>query len=416
MIRIFIDGIEYSEYLENGLSLQENLDEELDVAVVVLSKTDIFDTFTPFNRVEIIKNGQIIKRLLVSNDDVTLASKNPELYTHELTLVENTKMLERYFIDGKTFTQPIEEKSGYPPYTLLDVVMYLRASVPLRHESELVNTGTTEKPYFETLNNHLFNIPEDTKNELDAITAPEFTFKEATLREALDEVASYIDCNVFLDDYFNLRLNKFNQLNEQISNDDFIDRTINRDIEYYATNMETNVMNVVGKLDRGDINVEHYPSKNIFSNSKTNDLLWDYPNSFLVTNNPIYDVKRVTFKLNGSWAYVVDNSEVESIPEQPLNFVVNDVFERQYASTLPTVANKTQAYQAAEPRANTSLVYDYGKKNVNLPILSRSTFNLTVRFNGIYSTVEDIKLLFISALMFKSNLTSTWVCEASSIM
>ena len=381
--------MEYTENLATGFSIHEKKDEELDLSSITLFNTTKDDEFSPFDKVLIYYNDTVIKGLLVAADSVNLVSKNPLLYNHELQLVEVTKKLERFFIDGKTFTQPIEEDSGYEPYTLLDVAMYLRASVPMRHTTEISNTGSQVKPYYEPLKQIIFNIPEETKLELDAVIAPEFTFKEVTLREALDDVASYIDCNVYLDENDNLRLNKFNQLNEQISNDDFVERILNRDIEYYSTNIETNVMNAVAKYDNGDVNVEHFPAKNIFSNSKVDGAVWDYPDSFLPTNNPIYDVKSVNLMLLTSVEYVI-NGEVEPDPPPflPKKFVITNILERQKARELPVASGIIQASNPDQDYSNTSLIYDYGKKNVSLPVVSRvfsdlEAFNFVVYRHAI---------------------------------
>ncbi len=368
MIKIFINEIEYTQYFANGFSILENLDEELDSSGITLFNTNIENEFIPQSTVKIYKDDVLVKSLLISNDRVILSSKRPIRYTHEIELIETTKKLERFFIDGKKFTQPLEEDVR-DPYTLLDVVMYLRASIPMRHSSEVTNTGTSSKPYYETLKQIIFEIPEETKLELDSVIAPEFNFKEKTLRECLDEVASYIDCNVYLDAEDNLMLNKFNQLNEMVSHDNFIDKVLERNIDYYASNLENNVMNAVGEFDEGDVNVEFYPSKDVFINGRSNDFVWDYIQTFLPTTNPIYKVKQVVFKVKYLFREFIEGVEEQNWTVLGDFFVKDTIFEKEKARELPVASSRNQARDTEQNFSNTSLTYKFGSKNIDLPLL-----------------------------------------------
>ena len=168
-----------TDYVVNGFSVLQKLDESLDVGSITLRGLTNGEPYGMFDVIQIKIDGTEFTTLRIGGDNVRLISKNPLRYEHILSLVEHTKLLELYQISGKTFTQPID---GTIRYYIDDVIGDLRATTPI----ELTNLFTSTR---------LFDLP--TSGDLyDLITttpSPEFTFKDVTLREALDEVASFLN-------------------------------------------------------------------------------------------------------------------------------------------------------------------------------------------------------------------------------
>ena len=380
MINVLIDHKDYTAKTSDGLSWVNNLDEELDSGQLDLVWTELSTAFPPFTAVGFHDKGSLIEGLVISEDNVTVQSKNPLLYKHELQLIEPTKYLERFSIDGKTFTQPISENSTYGEYTLYDVVKIIRDVTPIRtiDEFDIVTIDELEISY--PIDKKLFTIPDDTKQELEAIEAPEMVFKESTLREALDQVASYLNANVYLTSQNELKLNYFNDIKEEVDKE-FIERTLNRNVEYYSTNMETNVMNAVSKYERGGMNSAYEPAYGAFSSSRTDNVLWDYTDSYFKTEYPIYDVKSITFYAkikifeehsttesygNVTWRTLPETATTKYMPLP----VGQKIVEEAYAKTLRPAGSYSKIAENIETDyADGVMVYTYGKKNINLPIV-----------------------------------------------
>ena len=372
MINVLIDHKDYTAKTSDGLSWVNNLDEELDSGQLDLVWTELSTAFPPFTAVGFHDKGSLIEGLVISEDNVTVQSKNPLLYKHELQLIEPTKYLERFSIDGKTFTQPISDNSTYGEYTLYDVVKIIRDVTPIRTIDEF------EFNYL--IDRNLFTIPDDTKQELEAIEAPEMVFKESTLREALDQVASYLNANVYLTSQNELKLNYFNDIKEEVDKE-FIERTLNRNVEYYSTNMETNVMNAVSKYERGGMNSAYEPAYGAFSSSRTDDVLWNYTDSYFKTEYPIYDVKSITFyskirirkeevdqiESDGSFTWSTSEAATTKYMQLPVG---KKIVEEAYAKTLKPAGSYSKLVENIETDyADGVMVYTYGKKNINLPIV-----------------------------------------------
>ena len=408
MINVLIDNKDYTAKTSDGLSWVNNLDEELDSGQLDLVWTELSTAFPPFTAVGFHDKGSLIEGLVISEDNVTVQSKNPLLYKHELQLIEPTKYLERFSIDGKTFTQPISENSTYGEYTLYDVVKIIRDVTPIRtiDEFDIITIDELEISY--PIDKKLFTIPDDTKQELEAIEAPEMVFKESTLREALDQVASYLNANVYLTSQNELKLNYFNDIKEEVDKE-FIERTLNRNVEYYSTNMETNVMNAVSKYERGGMNSAYEPAYGAFSSSRTDDVLWNYKESYFKTEYPIYDVKSIMFYAKiaiteeEGWIdeygdLVWSNPEVVAIKHMPLP-VGQKIVEEEYANTLRPAGSYLELVENIETDyADGVMVYTYGKKNINLPIVdtvftSKETLGNVIRL-GIKNKFNEDNFAF----------------------
>lgn len=106
--KLSIDGIDYTDYAVWTLQGQETLDESLDLNYIELKGTNIELPFKPFLDVDIqIDDGMYGYRVqrLVESDTVKEVTSN-NTFNHDLLLIEETKWLERLFVE-KTIRQPL---------------------------------------------------------------------------------------------------------------------------------------------------------------------------------------------------------------------------------------------------------------------------------------------------------------------
>lgn len=106
---IVIDGVDCTQYFTFPFTVQETLDESLDSAMITLVGMKRKEPFRAFCDAELgtDKDGRI--DMLVANDDVK-EIYGRGVYTHEITLIEPTKLLERYIMGAKAFTNHRERK------------------------------------------------------------------------------------------------------------------------------------------------------------------------------------------------------------------------------------------------------------------------------------------------------------------
>ena len=355
MIRVFLDNVEISDRVEIDLSFVEKLDMELDEGFLVIAHSTKSDPYDMFSTIDVYEDNEIIFTGKISQDNVSLSSFADELYNHSITIIEHTKILEKYIVTGKTFTQPTDDTS-VPFYTLFDVVDSLRKTTNFSlFGNEEVNTP--------------FEIPQEVEDELDAIIAPEFSFKDVTLRQALDEVFFYIDSIVRLDRDKNLVIEKFNELNNEI---DFLTENYKRDqnISNYSTVMSSDVQNAVNTgIGFTKYNYEYYPGKDLWTSLRSNTLTqFNFETSVIPTPKPIYDVEQLLT--------VADIRIVSSDSETPEGATIEELFDNDfYSLDISTNLVEKSIYNTLEERNPNSyddltkrnvLYYEYGRKGIQV--------------------------------------------------
>lgn len=107
-IDITIGGVDYSKYLALPFVFQDTGTEQLDSAIVTLRNLPTDGKFAPFTPVSVCGG----KYTYVIADDRVTAVFGRSLWHHEITLIEETKMLERILMEGKSFTQPLRALIG----------------------------------------------------------------------------------------------------------------------------------------------------------------------------------------------------------------------------------------------------------------------------------------------------------------
>lgn len=353
MIRVFLNNFEISQRVEVDLSFVEKLDMELDEGFIMLSHSNRADPYDMFSTIDIYEDDNLIFTGKISQDNVNLSSFSDELYNHKITIIEHTKILEKYLVTGKTFTQPTEETFDLPFYTLYDVVEILRKTTKFKlFGNEEVNTP--------------FNIPTSVKEELEVIVSPEFTFKDVTLRQALNEVFFYLDAIVRLDRDNNLVIEKFNDLKREV---DFLTENYKKDqnIMDYATTMSSDIINSVNTgIGFSKYNYEYYPGKDLWINPRSTSLSqFDFEQGFVPTPKPIYKIEDLYIGAELKITKVNKSTQAEEViidtDLYPLN-ITRNVVEKETYATLPTRL-LNDAFSLAK---NNTLYYTYGSKNINI--------------------------------------------------
>ena len=355
MIRVFINEVDFTNRVEIDLSFVNKLNRELDEGYISIPHTLRATPFSMFDIIDIYEDDTLIFSGRTSMDRVSVSSYNDKLFNHEISIVEHTKILEKYIVKGKTFTRPISSNDT-PPYTLLEVVQILRKTTPL----ELLSLETSFRP---------FSIPQETVNLLDGIIAPEFNFKDLTLRQALDQVASVVDSIVRLDREGDLTLTQFDKLKDKI---EFIanDYKISQDINDYSTTIESEMLNsVMGANDLENLLYEEvYPSERTFTTLRSNDYLFAFGDlTHIPTPRPIYrvnDVKVMVFVSS------VTSQTPEQFPESTT--LASGYLEISIADrVLPfeiwnnlDVGESVELIDKTKFFKNNTFYYRYGEKNI----------------------------------------------------
>lgn len=102
---ITIGGQDYSKYLAFPFVMQDTGTEQLDSAIVTLRNLRTDAKFAPFTPVSLCDGAYTY---VVADDRVTEVFGR-SLWHHEITLIDETKTLERILMEGKSFTQPLAE-------------------------------------------------------------------------------------------------------------------------------------------------------------------------------------------------------------------------------------------------------------------------------------------------------------------
>jgi hypothetical protein len=284
-VRIGKNGSTTSEDITNqvdlGLSIVEKLDESLDIGSFTISNDTAVFEFDLFDIVDIYIDEVLTYSFRIGGIKSVVTGKNPLIYQHTISLVEHTKILEREVISGFTLTQPIED--GATKYTLYDTLLRLRNTVPLELSSLYTTTRT-------------FDIDSSLATLLDTVESPEFTFKDITLREAINQIASVLNAVARLDRESTLTFDFYNDLLTLISDEtNIIEKSISQDIDYYATDLTRDAINMVNDSQEKD-GVEIYPSESLFTTHRTNEFFLTPSNMVIPTNKRIYRVRKLIWR------------------------------------------------------------------------------------------------------------------------
>ena len=103
--RILIDGVDYTNSCALPFKEQYVLDSALDNGVLTIPMIARKEIFKPFTKVQITRDNDTYT-MLIARDKVTEVVASGK-YTHDLVLIEETKLLEKKVVDTNTTTQPL---------------------------------------------------------------------------------------------------------------------------------------------------------------------------------------------------------------------------------------------------------------------------------------------------------------------
>lgn len=161
---LLINGIDYSDYATIPLQTQDTLDESLDMAYLELKGLENESPFVPFSDVylKITDKDNNIKEMymFIESDEVThIIGINK--YNHNILLIEETKWLERFFVE-KSITNPlIHDYSGAVTRMSVDNISYLS-----KVEINKPATGQVKAWMYDNLDLSMFNSVEDYNSTL----------------------------------------------------------------------------------------------------------------------------------------------------------------------------------------------------------------------------------------------------------
>ena len=152
--QILIDGVDYTKFVTLPFKEQYVLDSALDNGVLTLNNTTISTIFKPFTPITIVKGEQSFNMYIFADKMTEIVGTGK--YTHNLVLIEETKLLEKKIVDTNTTTQPLIHdyerlqkgvyvKSEYSTQYTMDTKYYTNESVFV-----LTKTSTTYLPSIRT--------------------------------------------------------------------------------------------------------------------------------------------------------------------------------------------------------------------------------------------------------------------------
>lgn len=375
---IIIDNEDLTNKVSWSYSIYEKITYDLDEGSIEIRHSQKETPYRPFDIVEIYdEDGLEVFSGRVSYDIVNISSKKPLRYSHAIGLIEHTKLLERYWIYGKTFTQPIEDEVS--PYTMLDVVEILRdTSVP-----SFTETGGS----FPML--RPFSIEnQSTRDFLDSVIAPELTFKEVNLREALNELFSFVDGLVRLGSQNEIYIDFFNFSGGEFNGIRTTKKDREQDINEYATTLVSAVVNPTNSRDVSDMEEygnEIFPSEGLYTTPRSKSFIFDTGDALFPTPNPIYKINKVVaiprvrltiydkdLSTDTIKTYNADNDYYELD-------LTHFIIEKEFHDSLDDMGFIESIISPDELNKSNTAVYEYGKRNIDLSY-RWGLFNLFVGF------------------------------------
>ena len=344
---VIINGIDYTSQVKAGVSLSFRIDTELDNGSIILPYTDNPTAFTPYTTCFVSFQGGGFYSYLIEADQVVTIGTNPVKYQHMLTLIEPTKILEKYIINNMTFTQPITEEETNPPYTLLQAIQRIIDNYPLR----VVNTD----------GKIIDSISTDLQNQLAGIKAPELTIRQTTMREAIDRLLSYVNALA--------RIRIDFTTGARILEADFYDKLLTLVSNSSGTNI-SKVRTGDSYALAGTLNLENatqlystvtFPGANRFAGVRSSDPVVTDQNLLFILPYPIYEIEefKIFCKVN---EYTDNLFQTYNGTFEKQADITGFIFEKQLWDALPEPTEQRQ--NAGEFHKMNTLYYTRGDNKI----------------------------------------------------
>lgn len=343
-----------TSYVTTGFSFVEKLDDSLDTGQLTIRGVTTSTPYTLFDTIQCKIGTTEMFSLRIASDDVSLISKNPLKYEHKLMLIEHTKIMELFIVGGKTFTQPTDGTTKYYLYDTLDILF----------------DTTPFELYDEYASNRIIVLPSsgDLYDILTTLPSPEYTFKDLTLRECVKQVGDYIDAipRLFLNSSGDLELSFdfVNDLKELItSNEDYVSLQVSQEPTFYATQIESDSLNLVSDETIGE-SIEVYPASNYYTTlRRPEDFLQEnFEGSVAPTPKPISTLNAIVV-FAGIQVQHVSSSDFIYSGSRDWEITKGLVEEKTYQQLEFNTTGMTTAVDYADFKDN-CLYYKYKEKNV----------------------------------------------------
>lgn len=234
------------------------IDEALDSALLKIPRSTRKESYPRFSEMSIVVSDGTNTETsywIIYGDQVQVSALGQDTrYDHILSLMEPTKMLEKYPVGSLTFTQPL----GGTKYTLKGVLDRILALSPFVIADDIATT-------------RVCTVDSTLDDYLDTITAPQMFLDKKNLREALIEVFKYINAiprirftglgqSWVLDaDFVNGYHTRITPSGEEIEELTAIDYKSEITGEYYGTQIESYQENVIPSEDNDTPTVHAVP-------------------------------------------------------------------------------------------------------------------------------------------------------------
>ena len=260
----------------------------------------------------------------------------------------------------------VETLNPQKPYTIKDCIdRVLKLAEPIRY-------GDTQR----------FTLDSTQAQDFNQILAPDFTMTKCTLREQLQVIGGYIHaeprlvCNGLSDIVY---FDSFGLGQEAtISNDPFVDETIQWTSNEYNTAIETNASNMINTLDRDAGTIYDSNAFDVRSiRTDTYQLLGDTDSSFIKTVLPIKQIYKVVclpYKNDGTlWDGISNEIDITKYVFEKHDYDRKSSFKGSY----PNSKQYALCYEMGKPNI-TGLFYK-AETELDIPWNRRATITYILK-------------------------------------
>ena len=281
-----VSGGTFLANIKDGVTYSDNLSEDLDSATIILEYQDKLN-FEPFDIVELwlpmgagLAPDEQPAKTMIINDFVeidTIIDATHRKYQYTINLMSKTKELERVTLPSFSITK----MSGQNAKTIRQVITELLEDYSPKYYD---TNGVLQQRYT------IVSSPRASWNT----PCPDMQMTKPTLRAAIDRILSVVNeiCVLYGGNIVSsLNLNERN--NEITLDNRYNYRPENQSGNDYADSLENNYQNVVPNQDD---NFRNYTDVTDYIGFRSeNDMLVNDENAVLLTQNPIYNLKKVLF-------------------------------------------------------------------------------------------------------------------------
>lgn len=337
-MRITINGVNATR-VKKGITIVERKDEELDTSVIIVINQTATE-YPPFSKVDIYYSSESVPdyTFLVDTDICEGLNKDSsKYYRHTLSVIEPTKILERFIVDSVAFTQPKNET--VTRYTLATAIQRLIDITPM--ETSALHSAT-----------RVASIPAALTLALNAYKSPQFNIQGQNLRQAMDEMLKYINAISRVKTYSAnvpvLSVDYFNKLTTITTKTRYSSYVTQNNGDLFAgkmdINLENGITNIVDTILPDPLCLTFGSEAFVMT---TNDIILTLPKPIYAIKK-IYMVGKFNIPAGSGWQYSFKYIDVD---------LTDYVYEEELFKTLPL-------QETGVPSQYGSLIYKKGDNKI----------------------------------------------------